>query len=82
MLVSVPPAASSVGSVEANRSRSELASTYNGLMPSRSRPRITWPLACSTIAKANMPRKWSTKFMPQWAYALPITSVSEVEKNR
>ena len=32
-------------------------------------------------AKANIPKKCWTQSMPHWAYALPITSVSEVEKN-
>ena len=51
-------------------------------MPSRSRASTSRPVACSTMAKANMPRKWSTQSVPHCAYALPITSVSEVEKNR
>ena len=47
---------------------------YSGLMPSRSRAQNS--RSPSQIAKANMPRKWSTQSGPHRRYAARITSVS------
>ena len=82
MLVSTSPPASSAGSDEAKRSRCGFSVRYSGLIPSRSRPRVSTPVSRSATANANMPRKWSTQSVPQRWNALSSTSVSEVEKNR
>ena len=76
----MPPPATSAGSVEANRIPPPGPSaTYSGLIPSRSRARITRPVSASHRAKANMPLKRSSIPSRHSAQPLRITSVSDVE---
>ena len=80
--VSIPPPASSAGSVLAKRSAPGTSATYSGLMPSRSRASTTRPLSRSTMTTANIPSRCSANRSPHVAYALSTTSVSPLLKKR